>query len=234
MKYLDEKTKSYLDKAYDATKHLGQLFQDLLTVSQTEDGRLTSHPTAVDINKLLTSMCDNFKNSATKKGLAMQCNLHENETGDKNVKPLMYVKADAERLREVISNLVENAIKYTPQGSVTINANVKDDNVQISVADTGPGIAEEDIPHLFQKFYRVDNSQTREIGGTGLGLFISKQIIELFDGKIWVESKLGQGSKFILELPRTNPGELDDPEAPQTTQVQKTPPPSQATTPQAV
>ena len=222
--HLDEKTKGFLDKAYDATKHLGQLFQDLLTVSQTEDGRLSSHPTIVDIKELLLSMCDGFKQSASKKGLTIVCNLHPEQSGEKVVTPPMNVKADTERLREVIANLIENAIKYTPSGNVTVNAEVKEseDSVVISVADTGPGIAEEDIPHLFQKFYRVDNTATREIGGTGLGLYISKQIVELFDGKIWVESKVGEGSTFFISLPRINP---DAPDAPLTKPLE---PPTQA------
>jgi signal transduction histidine kinase len=74
--------------------------------------------------------------------------------------------------------------------------------VQLYVRDTGPGIAGEDIPHLFQKFYRIDNSNTRTVGGTGLGLFICRKIIELYKGRIWVESQLGQGSTFYINLPR--------------------------------
>jgi len=199
---LDTKTKSYLDKAYEATKHLGQLFQDLLTVSQTEDGRLANHPRIIDVNKLLKEISEGQSGAASRKNLSLNCNLHSGDGGEKTVEPLLYVQADPERLREVITNLVENAIKYTPTGSITIKSSLKDDSVIISVEDTGSGIAEEDIPHLFQKFYRVDNTATREIGGTGLGLYLAKQIIELLDGKIWVESKLDEGSKFFVELPR--------------------------------
>src|SRR5581483_689410 len=103
---------------------------------------------------------------------------------------------------EVIQNIVDNAIKYTAEGSVTVSLTGDDSIAQIQVQDTGQGIAEEDIPHLFQKFYRVDNSLTRSIGGTGLGLFIARKILELYNGQIWVESQLGKGSTFFINLPR--------------------------------
>lgn len=216
---LNEKTKGYLDKAYDATKHLGQLFQDLLTVSQTEDGRAVSHPKIFDVGELLHSICENVKLQASRKNLTVECNINQDVTDEKNVKPLMYVEADPERIREVLNNLLENAIKYTEQGNIAVKTSVINEHVRIAVSDTGPGIPEEDIPHLFQKFYRVDNSATREKGGTGLGLYISKQIVEMFDGKIWVESKFGQGSTFYIELPRVSPEQLRAPQPIQQTQA---------------
>jgi signal transduction histidine kinase len=120
----------------------------------------------------------------------------------KVVRPLYYVQADQERLREVITNLFDNAVKYTESGKVTIGLTGDKDVVQFYVRDTGHGIPKEDIPHLFQKFYRVDNSATRTIGGTGLGLFISRKIIELYEGRIWVTSEIDKGSTFYINLPR--------------------------------
>ncbi|HTH71970.1 MAG TPA: HAMP domain-containing sensor histidine kinase, partial [Candidatus Pristimantibacillus sp.] len=120
----------------------------------------------------------------------------------KMVKPLYYVYVDPDRLREVITNLFDNACKYTDQGKVTIGLTGNNDVVQLYIRDTGAGIPAEDVPHLFQKFYRVDNSATRTIGGTGLGLFIARKIIELYKGRIWVESELGKGSTFFINLPR--------------------------------
>lgn len=105
-------------------------------------------------------------------------------------------------------NLMENAIKFTSQGSVNITISGTEDTVTVSVTDTGIGISAEDIPHLFQKFYRIDNSSTRTIGGTGLGLYLCRTIIELFGGRIWVESKMGQGSSFKFSLPRLRNEEL--------------------------
>lgn len=93
-------------------------------------------------------------------------------------------------------------VKYTPEGKISIGITGNDQVVQCYVRDTGPGIPAEDLPHLFQKFYRVDNSATRTIGGTGLGLFICRKIIELYDGRIWAESELGKGSSFYINLPR--------------------------------
>jgi signal transduction histidine kinase len=105
-------------------------------------------------------------------------------------------------MREVITNLFDNAVKYTPSGKVSLGLTGNTEVVQIYIRDTGPGIPAEDIPHLFQKFYRVDNSATRTIGGTGLGLFICRKIVEIYKGKIWAESQVGIGSTFYINLPR--------------------------------
>ena len=99
-------------------------------------------------------------------------------------------------------NLFDNAVKYTEEGRIEVGFGENNGNIVIWVKDTGPGIAKEDIPHLFQKFYRVDNTATRTIGGTGLGLFITRKIIELYQGTIWVESELEKGSTFYVSLPK--------------------------------
>jgi signal transduction histidine kinase len=120
----------------------------------------------------------------------------------KVIRPLYYTYADPFRIQEVLTNIINNAIKYTPEGSVTINLTGDPTIIQIQVQDTGSGIPPEDIPHLFQKFYRVDNSMTRTIGGTGLGLFICRKIVELYNGRIWAESSPDKGSTFFINLPR--------------------------------
>lgn len=201
---LDEKTKGYVTKAYEATRNLGQLFQDLLNVSKSDDGKLANHPEIVNVNELIGEVVTQEEGSASKKQLRLVFDSAPSQEKGR-ISPLLYVHADPERLREVIINLVENAIKYTKQGIVTLGAEVKDQSVIIRVSDTGTGIAEEDIPHLFQRFYRVDNSETREIGGTGLGLFITKQIVEMMSGRVWCESQLGAGSTFFVQLPRISP-----------------------------
>jgi len=102
-----------------------------------------------------------------------------------------------------MGNLIENAIKYTPAGgSVYVNVRGDGDRVLINVTDTGIGISADDIHHIFQKFYRADNSDTRTIGGTGLGLYIVKQRVEAMGGKVWAESAFGEGSTFYVSLPR--------------------------------
>lgn len=199
---IDEKAKGYLVKALDATKHLGELFQDLLTVSKSDDGRLANHPQVIEVGRFLSELVSEDRLVAEKKGL--QVVLADTLSSDRTVAPLMYINADPDRLREVISNLFDNAVKYTQAGTITLGASLKDDKVVLQVSDTGIGIAQEDIPHLFQKFYRTDNSATREIGGTGLGLYICKEIVEMMGGTIYVESTPGTGSTFFVELPRVS------------------------------
>ena len=106
-------------------------------------------------------------------------------------------------MREIMGNLIDNAIKYTPEGgSIYINVLGDGDRVLINVTDTGMGISSDDLAHIFQKFYRADNSDTRTIGGTGLGLYLVKQRVEAMGGRVWAESAFGEGSTFYVSLPR--------------------------------
>lgn len=213
---VDERAHGYLEKAHESTQHLGKLFQDLLTSARAEDGRLTSHPTAIELGEFLEKLSNDLRFSAEKKGLSMEFLVGSNnvinasESGGKTIRPLYYVYADPDRLREVITNLFDNAVKYTPEGKVSIGLTGNDQVAQCYVRDTGPGIPADDLPHLFQKFYRVDNSATRTIGGTGLGLFICRKIVELYNGRIWVESEVGKGSSFYINLPRLNSQRADE------------------------
>ncbi len=195
---IDEKARGFLEKAHASTQHLGKLFSDLLTSAKAEDGRLTSHPIPVEINDFTEKLVEDLRFPAEKKGLKLELVSSLNAT----VKPLLYATVDPDRLREVITNLFDNAVKYTEAGTISIGVTGDAHVVQFHISDTGPGIPKSDVPHLFQKFYRVDNSATRTIGGTGLGLFICKKIIELYSGKIWVESEEGKGSTFYINLPR--------------------------------
>ncbi len=205
---IDSRAMGYLEKAHTSTQHLGRLFQDLLTSAKAEDGRLTSHPVAVEMGAFLEALAGDLKFSAEKKGLQMDFQLGSSETIDTTarnlVRPLYYAMVDPDRLREVVTNIFDNGVKYTDTGKVTLGMTGDEKVVQIYVKDTGPGIPAEDIGHLFQKFYRVDNSATRTIGGTGLGLFICRKIVELYGGRIWAESQVGQGSSFFINLPRIN------------------------------
>jgi PAS domain S-box-containing protein len=203
---IDHKARDYLEKAHASTKHLGQLFQDLLTSAKAEDGRLTNHPKVVEMGGYLEQLVQDLKFSAEKKGLYMEFTFgaaaETVDTTHNVVRPLYYVQVDPDRLREVITNLFDNAVKYTDQGRINIGLTGNDKVVQFYIRDTGPGIPADDIPHLFQKFYRVDNSATRTIGGTGLGLFICRKIVELYQGRIWTESEVGKGTTFFINLPR--------------------------------
>jgi signal transduction histidine kinase len=208
---VDSRARGYLEKAHASTQHLGQLFQDLLTSAKAEDGRLSNHPTVVELGEFLEQLVEDLRFGAQKKGLLTEFVVgnnqsidatSESEGGKRVVKPLYYVYMDADRMREVITNLFDNAVKYTDQGKITVGLTGNGEVAQLYIKDTGPGIPAADIPHLFQKFYRVDNSATRTIGGTGLGLFIARKIVELYQGRIWVESELGKGSAFFINLPR--------------------------------
>jgi signal transduction histidine kinase len=108
---------------------------------------------------------------------------------------------DGRRLAQVLLNLVGNAIKFTDQGQVTIEASTSDGLFTVAVCDTGPGIAPSDQAKLFQEFQQVDNTITKQKGGTGLGLAISKRIIEMHGGRIWMESEVGKGSTFTFTVP---------------------------------
>lgn len=201
---IDDKARMFLEKAHESTQHLGRLFQDLLTVSRSEDGRLAPKPTVVDIIAFTKEIVDSLMPKAQGKSLflAFKPNSGNTAEGDKTVSPVFYSFIDQDQLREVLNNLVDNAIKYTKQGNVTIDVTGDQNNITVSVTDTGIGVPPEDVPHLFQKFYRVDNSDTREIGGTGLGLYISRRLIESNNGRIGVRSELGKGSTFYITLPR--------------------------------
>lgn len=209
---IDAKAREYLEKAHSSTQHLGKLFQDLLTSAKAEDGRLTSHPVVTEMGSFVESLAEDLKFGAEKKGLAMEflTNSASPETGGivdargKNIQPLYFTHVDPDRIREVITNVFDNAVKYTDSGKVSLGITGNNDVVQVRISDTGPGIPANDIEHLFQKFYRVDNSATRTIGGTGLGLFICKKIVELYNGTIWAESELGKGTTFYINLPRLN------------------------------
>lgn len=199
---IDVRAKSYLQKAHENTKHLGQLFQDLLDITKAEDGRLKNEPVVLDAIEFSRNIWEGLKPKAEAKGLSYTFEPDNHKTGEKTLTPVFFIHADRDHLHEILNNLFENAIKYTPSGMVSVNVAGDNNNVQISVKDSGIGIPAEDIPHLFQKFYRVDNSETREINGTGLGLFLSRKLTESIGGFLDVESEYKKGSTFTVKLPR--------------------------------
>ena len=120
---------------------------------------------------------------------------------EKVIAPTYLVNADESRIAEVLTNLIDNAIKYTDEGNVDVEIEADQNFVTIKVHDTGIGISEQDQKHLFEKFYRVDSELTREKGGTGLGLYIARNLVEMYGGSIWVESSPQKGSTFAFKLP---------------------------------
>ena len=211
---IDEKAREYIGKAQDSARHLGRLFQDLLDVSKADDGRLSNNPTIIELIPFIHDIILGQLPASRAKGLEIQyppqpdlsakVNVvdEDKEEPNKTIGPVLYVNVDADHLREIVSNLIENAIKYTPKGIIKVDVSSDTDFVIVSIQDSGIGIPKEDQPHLFQKFYRVDSSTTREIGGTGLGLYLSRRLAEAIGGSLWVESVYGEGSTFFLKLPR--------------------------------
>ena len=206
--HIDEKARDFITKAHESAQHLGRLFQDLLDISKVEDGRMKNNPKIVNVNEFLKDIFDGLATKASEKQLNyifMPDIIDEGK--EKSLQPIFYANIDPDHFREVVSNLIENAIKYTPSGEVVVNITGDDKQISVSVKDSGIGIPAEDIPHLFQKFYRVDNSDTREIGGTGLGLYLSRRLAEAMSGNLRVESKYKEGSTFYLEIPRMSSSE---------------------------
>ena len=209
---VDDRAKGYLEKAHEASQHLGRLFQDLLDTTKLDDGQISPQMEPVEIVSLVKQISDAQIPNISKKGLGYQFGsgaVDQQVSGGKRIDQVIYASIDPDFMREIVNNLIENAIKYTPAGWVTVNVRADEYNVQITIADTGIGIAREELNHVFQKFYRVDNRDTREIGGTGLGLYLVKQRVESMNGRIWVESEVGKGSQFIMLFPRLSQNEYE-------------------------
>jgi PAS domain S-box-containing protein len=201
---IDAKARDFINKAHESAQHLGRLFQDLLDVSKADDGRLSNNPKVVNVVAFTHDIIQGLLPRAEEKGLRTLFKPlpDDDQVAGRRLNPVYYVNVDNDHLREVIGNLIENAIKYTPSGDIVIDVTGDNEHVTVSIADSGIGIPKEDQVHLFQKFYRVDNTATREIGGTGLGLYLCRRLTEAMNGRLWVDSEYKKGSTFYLELSR--------------------------------
>ena len=207
---IDARARQYLEAAHASSQHLGRLFKDLLDVTKLDDGRMKPHLTPVDIVAVVREMARAHEPKMQAKHLKYSFGTADAVNNGQKVEPRVFAAVDLDFMREILDNLIENAIKYTPDGGeVWVNARGDGDKVLINVTDTGIGISPEDAAHVFQKFYRVDNSQTRSIGGTGLGLYLVKQRVEALGGRVWVESAFGEGSTFFVSLPRLSDAEYE-------------------------
>lgn len=173
---------------------LRRLTEDLLTLSRVELNRQTFHFEHYDVNRLLDEHAGSMQPIASKKRISLL--LDRAPEGAE-------VLCDRDAVHQIVTNLVDNAIKYTPEGgTITIGARPgPDDRMMIFVRDTGVGIPNDDLPRLFERFYRVDKARSRELGGTGLGLAIVKHLVRSQGGEVGVESVLGKGSTFYFTLP---------------------------------
>lgn len=202
---IDERARGYLAAAHAASQHLGKLFQNLLSITKLDDGKIRPYFEPVDMVSFVKNVTQDYISRAeeAKVDFKFGPNDRTNPIGSHRMEQVVYGYVDVNFMREILDNLIENALKYTPSGgAIYINVRGDGDRVLINVTDTGIGISAEDIGHIFQKFYRVDNSDTRTIGGTGLGLYLVKQRAEAMGGKVWAESSFGEGSTFYVSLPR--------------------------------
>jgi signal transduction histidine kinase len=190
---VSDAVKEFIHKVMNANARLIRLVDDLLEVARSEAGRLTVEVRPTDISLPIQAVLTELKPLAEEKSI---------EFGYSPALGLPKVLADENRVKEIMVNLVGNAIKYTVgAGTVTISHEVWDNTLITHIKDTGIGMSKEEQKKLFEKFYRIQNEKTRDVPGTGLGLFIVKQIVEKMNGKIWAESEEGKGSTFSFSLP---------------------------------
>jgi signal transduction histidine kinase len=198
----DDKVKGYLDKAHEQITHLGKLFEDLLTSAQVDDNNVKFNPIKIDLNDFLSKQMPEIKKQVEAKKLKFQfTTAADSKVNEKNISPVFHINADPQQINEILKQLVSNAVKFTESGWVVVGLRGNQESVEFYVQDTGKGIDPTEIPHLFQKFYRLDNSQTRDNGGTGLGLFIAKSLADINQAKIVAESTPSKGSVFHVIFP---------------------------------
>lgn len=188
--------KELIQKAFNSNERMLVLVNDLLTLSHTDDISISYTFKKVDILQLVEQTLFDFFGETNKKGIELIFLKPES--------PLPLLNCDEEMIRVVVQNLVENSIKYSNQnGKVFISLKQQENNIQISVYDTGIGINEPDRPSIFKKFFRAPNAIEKDMIGSGLGLFTTKNIVEKHNGKIWFENAEGGGTTFFVSLPIT-------------------------------
>lgn len=190
-----ETLKEPLHRIAESSRLMIKSIEDYLNISRIEQGRMKYEMSEFDLADLTKTVVTEYGPVAEKKGLDLTF------TGAGKI----LVNADIGKIKQVIANLVDNSIKYTPAGSVSVKATSFEGKARITVSDTGVGLAKEDIGDLFNKFIRARGANKINTSGTGLGLYVAKQMIEAHKGKIWAESDgKGKGSRFIFELPLTS------------------------------
>jgi two-component system phosphate regulon sensor histidine kinase PhoR len=189
---LQQKQQEFVEKGMKKIDALLGLIHDLLDVAKLEDGKLLQHAVPVDIGAMVEEMVTLMQPRAKKQGIALSFSCE-------NLRP---ITADPRNMEEILNNLLSNALNYSPEGgNVTVTAKGAGEFMEITVSDTGVGIASEELPKIFEKFYRVKHPKTRQVPGTGLGLSLVKGIVEAHHGTVDVESVLDKGTTFTIRLP---------------------------------
>ncbi|MFC1666481.1 ATP-binding protein [Candidatus Omnitrophota bacterium] len=193
---VNQEQRRFLGVALENLNRLTRVINDLLDISKIESGKIELNKRPIDIKTFMEQLTSSFEIKFKQKGLELRTSIPD-ETID------IYV--DSDKINQVFTNLIYNALKFTQHGSIEILVKDKEDEVECTVADTGRGISEENLPRVFDKFQQFDRTYGPGDKGTGLGLPITKAIIEIHNGIIWVESKLGKGTRFIFTLPKYTP-----------------------------
>ena len=190
---LNEKQAEYTDDILTSGRHLLSLINEILDLSKVEAGRMELELATFDLPLAIENARTFVRERATKHGINLDVTVDE-RLGD--------FVGDERKIKQILLNLLSNAVKFTPEGGrIGINAKQADGSVEISVSDTGIGIAPEDQATIFEEFRQVGGDYAHKKEGTGLGLTLAKKFVELHGGKIWVESEVGKGSRFIFTLP---------------------------------
>ncbi|MGB9840094.1 two-component system histidine kinase PnpS [Thermovenabulum sp.] len=189
----EEVSMQFLNVINEETDRMTRIVNDLLELSRIDNKEARFNKKAINLSKILATAVSKMKVNAKKKGIIIYENVKEDL-------PLCY--ADADKMEQVFQNILSNAIKYTPEGgNITVNLWSESNFVVTSIKDTGIGIPREDLPRIFERFYRVDKTRSREFGGTGLGLSIAKEIVKAHEGEIEIKSELGKGTEVIVKIP---------------------------------
>ena len=177
----------------DEAERLEHLVEDLRTLSMADAGELKLTMQPYGVEELLRGAEKVYAHHARQKSITITTHVDDG---------LPEVEVDAQRMREVLANILDNALRYTPEGGqISLSAALVEDNVEIRIKDSGPGLAAEELDKVFERFYRTETSRTREEGGSGLGFAIARSIVERHNGRIWAESQPGQGLVVIIRLP---------------------------------
>jgi PAS domain S-box-containing protein len=201
---LNEKQFRYLARIKSNTDRLARLINDILDLSRMEAGKIELRPTVLPLSPLIKDVAETLRPVAVQKLISLQLTSFDTT---------MVAWADRDKITQVLMNLIGNALKFTPpHGTVNVAADRNGDEwVKISVVDTGPGICSEELSRIFDKFYQIGGTNTQKAKGTGLGLAVSKALVEMHGGKVWAESELGRGSTFSFTLPARQPFNLRAP-----------------------